>query len=435
MADEATVDGFDGGNKLPPIRSQSELNLPPVEPWPDTVDGKVLLDDLRQVHQRIVVLPKWAAQTIPLWVVHTYGFELRRVATYLGIESPERECGKTTLMTLLSRLVNRPEVASNISSPAFYRAIEELRPTLLVDEADNLLPGNAQLRGILNAGYTREMAYVLRVTNEPLKDSKGRKIKGGSRLARYSCWGPKAIAQIGHLPATLRSRCIVIPMHKKMPEEQCEPFDEDDPVLLRLRRQCLRFVLDHATAITTARPELPKVLSDRAIQIWEPLVIVADLAGGDWPALAREAAVGLSGGAAANSPVGALLFDIWRLFALAGAGRMFSRTLVQELNALPDRPWGEKRHGKGITEPVLAEELQPYGIRSRTMRIGPKQAKGYLEEDFQEAFQRYISRSDMDALRAQLGQRSEDRGQRSAGEEKKPDAGEQKTEANGGNEL
>jgi hypothetical protein len=68
------------------------------------------------------------------------------------------------------------------------------------------------------------------------------------------------------------------------------------------------------------------------------------------------------------------------------------------------------------------------------MRIGQKQAKGYLEEDFQEAFQRYISRSDMDALRAQLGQRSEDRGQRSEGEEKKPDAGEQKTEANGGNE-
>ena len=91
---------------------------------------------MRQAHRRIVVLPRWTAQTIPLWVVHTYGFELRRVATYLGIESPERECGKTTLMTLLSRLVNRPEVASNISTPAFYRAIEELRPTLLVDEAN-----------------------------------------------------------------------------------------------------------------------------------------------------------------------------------------------------------------------------------------------------------------------------------------------------------
>src|SRR5207237_1032076 len=186
-----------------------------------------------------------------LWIVHTYAFELRRVCTYLGIESPEKECGKTTLMTLLSRLVNRPEVASNISSPAFYRAIEELRPTLLIDEADTLLPGNAQLRGILNSGYTREMAYVLRVTNEPVQgssdsdDQNGRKSKG-SRLARFSCWGPKAIAQIGHLPDTLRSRCIIIRMQKKMEHEQCERFEEDEPVLTRLRRQCARLVLDHA---------------------------------------------------------------------------------------------------------------------------------------------------------------------------------------------
>jgi len=140
--------------------------------------------------------------------VHTYAFEFGRVATYLGLESPERECGKTTLMTLISKLVNRPQPASNISSPAFYRAIEELRPTLLIDEADTLLPGNAQLRGILNAGYTRDLAYVLRVTSEPVQHSStSGKRKGGSRLARYSCWGPKAIAQIGHLPDTLRSRC------------------------------------------------------------------------------------------------------------------------------------------------------------------------------------------------------------------------------------
>src|SRR5437762_7690794 len=119
------MESSNGGGGLPPIRSQSGLNPPPLEPWPEAVDGKVLLDDLRQALRRIVILPKWAEQTIPLWVVHTYAFELRRVATYLGIESPERECGKTTLMTLLSRLVNRPEVASHISTPAFHRAIEE----------------------------------------------------------------------------------------------------------------------------------------------------------------------------------------------------------------------------------------------------------------------------------------------------------------------
>jgi putative DNA primase/helicase len=306
-------------------------------------------------------------------------------------------------MTLLSKLVNRPEVASNISSPVFYRAIEELRPTLLVDEVDNLLPGNPQLRGILNAGYTREMAYVLRMTNEPLLDPQtGLKIKSGSRLARFSCWGPKAISQIGRLPETLRTRCIIIGMQAKTEQEKCQPFEEDEARWSRLRRRCARWVLDHAPAIAAARLELPKQLSDRSAQIWEPLVIIADLVGGDWPALAREAAVGLSGRAATNRPIGSLLFDIWQLFAIAGEGRMFSRTLVHGLNHLPDRPWGEKRQGKGITEAWLAEQLQPYAIRPRPMRVGEVQARGYLEEDFQEAFQRYMSRSDLDALKASM---------------------------------
>ena len=81
---------------------------------------------------------------------------------------------------------------------------------------------------------------------------------------------------------------------------------------------------------------------------------------------------------------------------------MFSRVLVQGLNNLPDRPWAEKRQGKRITDAWLAEQLQPYGVRSRTLRIGEIQAKGYLEEDFQESFQRYMSRADMEALKAKL---------------------------------
>ena len=98
--------------EVPPLRSQSELNLAPVEPWPEPVDGGVLLQELRQLFSRFVVLPEWAAETLALWVLHTYAFELRAVSTYLGIESPLRRCGKTTLMTVLSELVNRPEPAA-----------------------------------------------------------------------------------------------------------------------------------------------------------------------------------------------------------------------------------------------------------------------------------------------------------------------------------
>src|SRR5437867_13392297 len=99
---------------------------------------------------------------LALWILHTYAFLLRNVSTYIGIESPQKQCGKTTLLTVLSHLVNRPEIAANLSPPAFFRVIEEIRPTLLIDEADTFLKRNVELRGILNAGYTLETAYVMR---------------------------------------------------------------------------------------------------------------------------------------------------------------------------------------------------------------------------------------------------------------------------------
>jgi len=135
-----------------------------VEPWPEPVDGKGLLDALEGLFRTFVVLPKWAAETLALWVLHTYSFLLRPVATYIGVESPEKRCGKTTLLTVLCELVNRPVVASNISSPAFFRVIEEKTPTLLIDEADTVLHRNKELKGILNSGYAKKTAYVIRMT-------------------------------------------------------------------------------------------------------------------------------------------------------------------------------------------------------------------------------------------------------------------------------
>ena len=69
-----------------------------VEPWPEPVDGAQLLDALMSELQRFVVFPKWAAETFALWILHTYHYVLRDVTTYIGIESPERECGKSTLV-------------------------------------------------------------------------------------------------------------------------------------------------------------------------------------------------------------------------------------------------------------------------------------------------------------------------------------------------
>jgi hypothetical protein len=404
------------------------------------LDGAALLDELAAVMRRFAVLPIWGPETLALWTLHTYAYELRDVTAYLGLESPEKRCGKTTVLGILRKLVARPVVASNISPSAFFRVIEQMRPTLLIDEADTILQGNDQLRGILNAGYSQETAFVYRTkggvgnfkpANQYLglredsaagqagENSKGKFQDSGaqlpndeegltaSRVARYSCWCPKVMAAIGRLPETLADRCVLVRMHRKRPEEVCERLRRLEPV--DLIRRCKRFVAENAAAITGARPEVPEGLNDRAADIWEPMLALADLAGGEWPRLAREAATALSAQAQEGSPVGTLLFDLFYIFAASGQERVFSRDLVDGLNfGFKERPWmhlpGLRANAERpkVTEVWLARQLRPYGIRSSTLRLADKVGRGYLKKEMEEAFRRYVSRSELEAARAEM---------------------------------
>jgi len=443
-----------------------------------------LLDDLAALLPRFVVLPKHAAETLALWIIHTWCFKFRDVSTYLGVESPVKRCGKTTLLSVLGKLVNRPVVASNISPSAFFRVIEEMQPTLLIDEADTLLQGHDELRGILNAGYHKPNAYVIRVSNEPasrkvgttstssqISDAAEEEIPMGttwksslpsssgpstlnskpSTLATYSAWCPKVIAAIGHLPETLADRCILIRMQRKRGDEQCERLrnldSADSPVgtlstaspsfvssildqasgiqqpesqpatfnlqpatpAIRpsshtLRHRCAQFALDHQHAIANARPEIPEALNDRAADIWEPLLAIADIAGGSWPEKARAAAVALTTGAQENSPSTTLLFDIGILFVLLEKERLFTSQIVDGLNQsrFATRPWREARKGKPVTEIWLAQQLRPFGVRPKNLRIDGDQGKGYDVTDLRETFGRYIPQSELDNFKAEL---------------------------------
>jgi hypothetical protein len=338
--------------------------------------GAELLDELKGLFERYVILPPNAAEVLALWTLHTYAWPLRRVTTYLAVVSPKKRCGKTTLLTLLDKLVCRPQFASNISPPAIFRAIEETQPTLLIDEADTFLDGSDEFRGILNAGYRRESAYVLRATGE------------GQNLRRFSCWCPKVIASIGSLPDTLADRCVIINIRRKTAAEKCERLGDLDTLLLFQR--CRAWVGENEAMIQSARPAIPEGLNDRAADIWEPLFVLADLAGGKWPEVARAAALSLSAGSDDEDVSALLLGDIRKIFRVAKVDRLFSRHLVDGLTRIMDRPWREIRRGGPINELWLAQQLAPFEIYSRSVRIGDFTSKGYALEDFQDAFARYL---------------------------------------------
>jgi putative DNA primase/helicase len=413
-------------------------------------NGQILLDELETLLNRFVILPAQAPETLALWILHTYAFELRDVSTYLGVESPEKRCGKTTLLSVLNRLVNRPVAAANISPSAFFRAIEEMRPTLLIDEADTFLRGNDELRGILNAGYTRDTAYVVRVTqtdvnplHEPrssrreeapfsenskfeIQNSKleNRPVQVGpsldtrhSSLGHFSCWCPKVMAAIGRLPDTLADRCIVIRMQRKTIDEECARLRNLNTT--GLRERCIQFVKENHNTIAAAQPQVPESLNDRAADIWEPLLVLADIAGGEWPTKARRAAQGLSANSQSRSPIGSLLFDIFCGMCVTQSDRISSHDLVNWLNRYTDRPWQDlpglrlvdSGRRKEITELWLSQQLRPYGIRPKTIRIGDRTPKGYVEDDMLEMFQRYVPRSELDEFKAERERQTAERSQ------------------------
>jgi putative DNA primase/helicase len=162
------------------------------------------------------------------------------------------------------------------------------------------------MRGILNSGHRRSSATIVR-------------IDAGREPRPFRTWSPKVIALIGSLPETLADRSIVIRLQRKRREETIERLRFDGLERLRnLRAQVFPWAQKHLEHLRAADPEMPPHLHDRAADNWRPLLAIADLAGGPWPARARSAAVQLSGSKGdAETPAAALLADIREVFKAA----------------------------------------------------------------------------------------------------------------------
>jgi hypothetical protein len=151
------------------------------------------------------------------------------------------------------------------------------------------------------------------------------------------------------------------------------------------------WLAEHLAELEKAEPPMP--LEDRAADTWEPLIAVADLAGGDWPRLARHAAVLLTADrdeAADISDRIRLLTDCRTAFGTADA--LPTSALITRLRADPEAPWSD--HGPaGLTAMRLGTLLREYDIRSATIRFGEPtgQAKGYYRADFADAWARYCT--------------------------------------------
>ncbi|GAB4087025.1 DUF3631 domain-containing protein [Myceligenerans cantabricum] len=356
---------------------------PLVQPEPPT-DGAALLNQVAAAFRKYVILPDEHALTgVVLWAAATHAAPAWAHATRLVIRAPEKRCGKSRLLQIVQALSHRPLMSINVSSSAMYRSIAEDEndpPTVLMDEADTVFGPkageNEDLRGLLNGGFDRE-GYTLRYD------------AGIRKVERLSTFAMAALAGIGEMPDTIEDRAVVVVMRRRAPGETVAPYRvrRDRPGLDKLRADLGRWMRSKMRDLELATPPMP--IEDRAADLWEPLIAVADEAGGDWPDAARAAAIALSEAreaSATKSMQTRLLADCRAAFADADA--LPTAALVERLKLDDEAPW--QTYGKvGLTPRQLADLLREFNIASANITFPTGRAKGYHRGAFTDAWNRY----------------------------------------------
>ncbi len=354
-------------------------------PGVETVDsGATLLDETHAVLTGYVAMPSpEVADAAVLWVAMTHAIPAFEAAPRLAISSPMKRCGKTRLLDILTGICHDPLVSVNATVAAIYRSLStDHPPTLIIDEADTIWgtkrqsEQNEDLRALLNAGFQRGKPVLRCVGPE-------------SKPVQFPTFAPAALAGIGKLPDTITDRAITVTMRRRTPHETVLPFRSrrDGPRLSQLRSQLAAWSAAHVDRMQQLVPAMP--LEDREADTWEPLIIVADTAGGTWPDRARIAALRLTQQAAAGDREQSLelrlIADIRDAFNTYHAEFVPSTELVARLTGIDDAPWAELK----LKPRGLSDRLRDFGITPKSN--GTK--RGYQRSDFSDIFDRYLTTS------------------------------------------
>lgn len=353
------------------------------------------LDRVRDWVRRFVVFPSaHGATAVSLWIAFSHAVDEFDVAPYLLVTAPEIESGKTRVLEVAAPLCHHPMFSSSMTPAVLFRSLDRDHPTLFLDEADSIWSRRSdekaqELVALLNAGHRRGV---------PARRMGG---PGKTRLEEFDVFGPKAIAgafpDIGTIPEALRSRSLHVRLKRKLPSESVDRWTRQTRESTADYLTDLRTAL--AKAVAEAKPGAQTVdplddIGDRDFDLWEPLLCIAQAAGGAWVHQAVEAAVALCAEETTGEvPLRILLLGDLR--ELGEVGELFQAThghaltadIIDKLVGLEDRPWGDL-HGSPITPHRLSRLLAGYGIESK-FEPGPQRRKGYYKQDLEDLWARY----------------------------------------------
>lgn len=358
----------------------------------EAADLAAALDEVGRWLLMYVAYPsEHAAVAHVLWIAHTHAMDSWHSTPRIAFLSPEPGSGKTRALEVTEPLVPNPILAVNVTPAYMFRKIGQANDegsfvTILHDEIDTVFGPrvrevNEDVRALINAGH-RNGAVA------------GRCASRGSRVVteEIPAYSAVALAGLGDLPDTIRTRSVVVRMKRRAPGEAITPYREryDAPTGRKIGEDLAASMEAVERDLAAARPSMPAGIEDRDADVWEPLIAIADAAGGEWPTRAREAAEAIVAEAQRDDTASLgirLLRDLKVVFG--PADRMFTADILARLKDLEEAPWGDLR-GKPLDPRGLAWRLRQYGVRPREIRIGEQTKRGYRREDLHDAWQRYL---------------------------------------------
>ena len=376
------VDGEASNTPPPPA--------PAVGPTTNTeVDGEALVADLERFITSFVILPPRTSLPLAAWTLATFCYDSFDTFGYLLAVSPAPRCGKTRLLETLSLVVSEPRRIASTSEPALFRTIEEFGPTLMLDEAETLNSRGERseyLRSLLNAGNRRD-AVVTRCEGKEFK------------VKEFHVYCPKIIAGIGRFPHTIRDRSIILPMQRRKISEKVSRFifREARAVGEVLRQRAHAFIERQREQIERTYLKLDlQFLEDRDCEIWESLFAVMTVTDPARLAELRDCAERLSKAKASADADESLavkllsdLRDVWP----RNKPHVYTRELVALLRDLGESPWSTE---VDLNPHKMARRLRGFDVRSRKVRVGDGTGQGYVFEQLEAAFTRYLPPNGME---------------------------------------
>jgi putative DNA primase/helicase len=294
---------------------------------------------------------------------------------------------------------------SSLTGASLFRETDANHWTVIWDEADTTFHKNTnpELIGVFNAGHSLKFAVIQRQVPRP----------NGEFVTRtFDTFTGIALAMLHVFPSrAMQSRCIVLPMKRATKAEAArleELSEEHEAALEECGRKAARWAADLPALPTVSKADTG--LINRIWLNWRPLLQIAELAGGTWPARALAAAradMARVQGEKDDSAEYALLNALWWVFAADSSDprRIHTRDIIPRLLNHDEGRWRTANRGKEIDDYYLRDKLKkllptegPFS-KSKSRRWRPNNdpkanpLNGYHELHLEDAFARYLARS------------------------------------------